>query len=174
MKLVYWLLILVAICVVTMLPSFLISRHYSFSKTKDYEKVKPKFSPPSIVFGIVWPVLYSLMSVSVWLVVFKTRSTPYRATVLVLYSLLLALSFSWIPLFYKKRYMSSLAVLLSMLTVSLVLWGLFIKLFPISAGLWAPLLVWLMFATQLNISVITNSKITDYKKAKVMDYLEKL
>lgn len=168
MKLGYWSLILFAILVVTILPSSLLARHYSFSNTKAYKSVKPKFSPPNIVFGIVWPVLYILMSLSIWFSLrtcFDSdgRNKGLGITIVVLYLVSLGLNFAWVPVFYKKDYMKSLSILLSLLCVSLVLFALLIKANPIACGLWAPYIAWLIFALQLNVAVITNSEIVSFK-----------
>jgi len=178
MKLGYWFLVLLAILVITILPSSLLARHYSFSKTNAYKSVKPKFSPPDIVFGIVWPILYVLMSLSIWFALRTTMDSPSKThglgiTIIVLYLVSLGLNFAWVPVFYKKDYMRSLGILLSLLCVSLVLFALLIKVNVIAGGLWAPYLAWLIFALQLNVAVVINSQNNDQLKSEAMKFISK-
>ncbi len=63
--------------------------------------------------------------------------------------------------------MVSISILLALLCVSLVLWALLIRVNPIAGGLWAPYIAWLIFAIQLNVAVVTQSKSNDAVKDKV-------
>lgn len=192
MKLGYWFIVLVALLVVTLLPSSLLARHYSFADSNAYKAVKPKFSPPNIVFGIVWPVLYVLMSVSVWFALRHTFDATPQAqqvaqppqaqqtqqqglgiSIVVIFAASLALNFAWVPVFYKKDYMGSLGILLGLLCVSLVLWVLLLKVNIIAGALWAPYLVWLVFALQLNVSVVIQSKSNDELKKQAYAFLDR-
>jgi len=177
MKIGYWLLVLLAILVFTLLPSFLVGYHYRIGKSKGYEAIKPKFSPPNAVFGIVWPILYTLMSVSLWLAYKSVVEKGNKLMVIpltILYVILYALNMAWIPVFFKEKYKKSLWILLGILVVALTLFAILLKVNTLSGALWTPLLVWLIFALNLNISVVVTNANNLMLQDKIEEKVERL
>ena len=73
------------------------------SKTKEFymSLAKPPLSPPSIVFPIVWSILYILMGISAYLI-YKS-SCRGRNKALYIYALQLIMNFIWTMLFFKLQ-----------------------------------------------------------------------
>ena len=65
------------------------------------EIIKPKFSPPSIAFPIVWTILYILMSISFYLVL-KSSNTDQKSS-LKIYLFQLIINSTWTLIFFGFR-----------------------------------------------------------------------
>ena len=64
---------------------------------------KPSFSPPSILFPIVWTILYTLMGISSY-IVFESQS-ELRKKSLVVYGIQLLINFIWPIIFFNAKYL---------------------------------------------------------------------
>ena len=115
--------------------------------------IKPALTPPSILFPIVWTVLYTLMGFSaarVWL----AEPSENRNRGLNLYVAQMIFNFFWSLIFFNAQAFGFAAIWL------LVLWLLvffmileFYKVDKLAALLQIPYLVWLTFAGYLNVAV---------------------
>lgn len=108
---------------------------------------KPRFNPPSRVFGPVWSVLYALMGVAFALVV----SERVDALAISVFALQLVLNALWTIVFFgARRIRRALVVIvalwLSILATILAFWPLSIT----AALLLVPYLAWVSFAALLN------------------------
>lgn len=115
--------------------------------------VKPPLSPPGWLFGIVWPVLYLLMAIAAY-IIYQTPKTAERSKALVLYWVQLLVNFLWPIVFFRfERYWASVAIilLLDVLVLMTTIWFYNIK--KIAGYLMIPYLLWILFATYLNIGV---------------------
>jgi len=115
--------------------------------------IKPSFNPPSYLFGPVWTALYVLMGVSMFLI-WNTPKTELRQKALALFGIQLFFNFWWSILFFSFH-----TIFLSVINI-LIIWvliiymiSLFKKIKPIAAYLQIPYLLWVSFATVLNISI---------------------
>jgi benzodiazapine receptor len=107
--------------------------------------------PPSIVFGIVWPILYLMIGVS-WLNTRYYKPEPITDALYVLLNVLLNL---WIVYYNcKKDIKGALYVLVLSILATLVL--IVYGNGCLSTYLLLPLLVWLLFATMLNYTEVQN------------------
>lgn len=115
--------------------------------------VQPPLSPPSIVFPIVWVLLFALMGVSAARVYLRPASKA-RSTGLLLYGLQLAFNFFWSFLFFQFQQFG-FALLWLVILWLLILWMVlaFRKVDPLAAWLQVPYLVWVAFAGYLNFGV---------------------
>ena len=114
---------------------------------------KPSFNPPSYLFGPVWTALYILMGVSMFLI-WNTPKTELRQKALAIFGIQLFFNFWWSILFFSFH-----TVFLSLIDI-LIMWfliiymiSLFKKIKPVAAYLQIPYLLWVSFATVLNISI---------------------
>jgi len=114
---------------------------------------KPPFNPPSYLFGSVWTALYILMGVSMFLI-WNTPKTKLRQKALAIFGIQLFFNFWWSILFFSFH-----TIFLSVVNI-LVMWFLIIfmitlfkKIKPVTAYLQIPYLLWVTFATVLNISI---------------------
>ena len=115
--------------------------------------VKPKLSPPGIVFPIVWTILYALMGFGAA----RIRLTPpsaERSRGINLFIAQLIVNFFW-PLIFFNAQAYGFAFLWLLLLWALVLWMILVwhKIDPLAAKLQIPYLVWLTFAAYLNFGV---------------------
>ena len=115
--------------------------------------LQPSFSPPSIVFPIVWAILFALMGIGasrIWLAppsAARTQST-------VLFLLQLAVNFFWSIIFFNMQAFGFAFVWLILLWI-LILWMIisFYKVDRAAAYLQIPYLLWVTFAAILNYAV---------------------
>ncbi len=117
---------------------------------------KPFWNPPNFLFGPVWTVLYTLMSVAAWLVWLR-RDAPGARSALWTYVGQLVLNAVWTPAFFGAYPLIGPAALwialgiIVALDVAILLTML--RFWPISraaAWLLVPYWAWVLFATTLN------------------------
>ncbi len=115
----------------------------------DYNSlVQPPLSPPSIVFPIVWTILYVLMGISYYLL--KNPSKKEK----IIYFVQLGVNALWSLFFFiGKFYLFSFIwiILLDVLVIFMI--GIFYQNSKISGYLQIPYLVWILFATYLNLGI---------------------
>lgn len=117
----------------------------------DYSNLnQPFLSPPKIVFPIAWTILYLLMGVSYFL--FRRKNENKETSIY--YYLQLIVNALWSVFFFvlKWRLFSIFWILLLIILVSITMYQ-FYKNEKISAYLFIPYLLWLFFATYLNIGI---------------------
>ena len=110
---------------------------------------KSSLNPPGYVFGIVWPILYILMSISAFRTFEETRN---------LFLLQLFFNAIWSWLFFAFH-MPVIALLNIWLLIGLNI-RLVINIFTIdsiSGFLFVPYIVWLFFASYLNLFIVINN-----------------
>jgi tryptophan-rich sensory protein len=111
--------------------------------------LKSELNPPGYVFGIVWPILYLLMSVS--------AHRTFKATKNVfLIQLFFNTIWSWL---FFSFHMPELALLNIWLLIFLNIKLLFqmIKIDKISGIIYIPYVIWLAFASYLNLFIVINN-----------------
>ena len=122
------------------------------SQFMDYNTLqKPPLSPPGFIFGIVWSILYLLMGIAYGMLVYKGKSD---AEVSKIYWTQLIINLIWPILFFvfKLRLFSSIwIIILLILVINMVI--KFYKKDKIIGYSQIPYLLWIMFATYLNIGV---------------------
>ena len=110
--------------------------------------VKPPLSPPSILFPIVWTILYILMGISAYLVY---RDSSIDSGALKIYALQLFINFVWPILFFVLNYrLLALIWIIILDIVVIIMIRKFYKINKTAAYLQIPYLVWVLFATYLN------------------------
>lgn len=114
---------------------------------------QPPFSPPPLVFPVVWSVLYALMGISAARVA-MTVSGRLRASCLSIFGLQLAMNFFWSILFFRYQLFGAALLWLAGLWIA-ILWMilLFRRVEKTAARLQIPYLVWVTFAGYLNLGV---------------------
>ena len=124
---------------------------FAISGSIDYNTLtKPPLSPPSIVFPIVWSILYLLMGISYYL--FKRNNNDN--TISFIYYLQLFVNAMWSIIFFlwELRFLAIIWILLLDVLVILLIY-LFSKKSKISSYLNIPYLIWILFATYLTIGI---------------------
>lgn len=112
---------------------------------------KPAISPPGIVFGIVWTVLFALMGFAGGRVTLAARAGQSRWKGLNLLIVQLAVNFCWPILFFNLRAYAFSHIWL-LLLLGLVVWMTleFRKADRLAALSQIPYIAWLCFAAVLN------------------------
>jgi tryptophan-rich sensory protein len=116
---------------------------------------KPAWTPPPLVFPVAWTLLYVLMAVSFWRLWNMEARPPARAKAMTWFLVQLALNALWSPVFFGWHgTRTALAVIIALL-IAIV--GTMIAAFRadrLAAWLLAPYLLWVAYATTINIGVV--------------------
>jgi benzodiazapine receptor len=111
--------------------------------------IKSPLNPPGYVFGIVWPILYLLMSISAFRTFDETKD-------LFLIQLLFNTLWSWLFFAFQMPFIALLNIwLLIYLNIKINL-----KMFyqdKLSGLLFIPYVLWLFFASYLNLFIVLNN-----------------
>ena len=112
------------------------------------------WSPPSYVFGIIWPVLYFLMTISFFLVWKNKNCYPY-CSALSFFLIQLMFNISWTTIFfYYKRTLLALIDIILIICFTIITYIKFTKINKIAAYLLIPYLCWLFVAFSLNMYIV--------------------
>lgn len=113
---------------------------------------KPPLAPPAWLFGVVWLILYALMGIAVYLIYTINCQPDDRRNALELFSWQLAVNLIWPICFFRLELFWAAVLIILILDVLVVLTILsFRKLDKNAAVLLIPYLLWILFATYLNI-----------------------
>ncbi len=115
---------------------------------------KPAFSPPSLVFPVVWGILFTFMGIGAARI-YRAPVSKARTCGLRLFFLQLAFNFLWSIVFFNLQAFTFAFFWLIALWV-LILWMTlcFYKVDRLSAWLQVPYLLWVAFAGYLNLGVV--------------------
>ena len=117
------------------------------------ELAKPSFTPPNWVFGPVWTVLYVMMGIAAWRV-WRTADRDTRRGPLTLFVLQLALNLGWSFVFFGLQKLGSAVAIVVVLDVGVIVTTLAFRTVDRAAALlMVPYLLWVGFATVLNIAI---------------------
>jgi benzodiazapine receptor len=116
---------------------------------------KPPFRPPNWVFGPVWTTLYAMMAIAMYTVSEKQPADHSVARVAqVLWGIQLVLNLLWSYLFFGRRSPLAGMIDIALLWVAIVLTTVaFAKVSRRAALLMLPYLLWVSFATVLNVEI---------------------
>ena len=116
---------------------------------------KSSLTPPGYIFSIVWPILYILMSISVWIIWNKEKKISFPIQ---LYIIQLIFNFAWVALFFKYHCINeSLFLLLFIWMLVFIMIEIFYSIDKIAGLLLVPYLIWLTFAFYLNYYIVKNN-----------------
>ena len=117
--------------------------------------ITPPLSPPSILFPIVWTVLYVLMGISsaiVWQRRSENIETADRG--LAYYAVSLAFNFAWSIIFFNfGRYLFAFLWIICLLYLIIRYTVIYKKISHGAAYLQIPYIIWVSFAGYLNFGI---------------------
>ncbi len=127
------------------------------SKSIDYNSLEqPLLSPPSILFPLVWTILYILMGVSYGIL--KNKGLTDKDVDLIYY-LQLAVNLIWPIAFFLLKFRIFAVIWIIILLILIIFMIIsFYKKEKISGILQIPYLIWTLFATYLNIAIYILNK----------------
>ncbi len=114
---------------------------------------KPSFSPPSWVFSPVWTVLYTLMGISLFLIL-KADNSKNKTLGLVFFTIQLVLNGLWSIVFFGlHQILLAFGVIIALLIFIILSIFEFYKVSKTSAYILIPYVIWVSFASVLNFSL---------------------
>ncbi len=122
------------------------------SNSMDYnDLIKPTLAPPEIVFPIAWTIIYLLIGISYTLL--KEKGEVPKETQQLYYTQLI-FNYLWTFIFFvfRLRLLSVLWIIILDVLVIIMTYQ-FYKQNKLSGILLIPYVLWLLFATYLNISI---------------------
>ena len=111
--------------------------------------VKSNLNPPGYVFGIVWPILYLLMGITFWRTYSVIKNLFYV-------QLFLNAIWSWLFFSFHLPLIALLDIWL-LIFINLKILLLISKEDKLAAFLFAPYIMWLFFASYLNLYIVINN-----------------
>lgn len=117
---------------------------------------KPPLIPPNEIFGPVWSILYLLIGIALFLVwvAKEPRKKSSKAAAYIWFGLQLVLNTLWSITFFGMQQPWLAAVVIGLLIISII--GTMITFYKYdkwASYLFVPYLLWVSFATYLNIGV---------------------
>jgi benzodiazapine receptor len=120
---------------------------------------KAFWTPPNVVFGPVWTVLYTLISVSAWLV-WRERGRVNVRPALTVYVIQLVLNALWTPFFFGLYPAAGVAALwialVIIVAIDVTVLVTMLRFWPVrrlAAVLLIPYWAWVLYATTLNVYI---------------------
>ena len=111
--------------------------------------IKSDLNPPGYVFGIVWPILYLLMGITAWRT-FEIIKNPFYI------QLFLNAIWSWLFFTFHLPLISLIDIwLLIYINIKIVFKVL--KIDKLAGLLYTPYILWLLFASYLNLFIVMNN-----------------
>lgn len=123
-----------------------------FEPGKWYDDLdKPRWTPPGILFPIVWTTLYLAMSFAAM----RVGMIEGSQQALALWAVQIALNTLWSPVFFGLKRMRAALIILAFLWLAVAATTLsFLRIDLLAGLLMAPYLLWVTIAGALNLSVL--------------------
>ena len=110
---------------------------------------KSDLNPPGYVFGIVWPILYILMMISAFISYEK---------IYIVFNIQLVFNAAWSWLFFKFQMpLVSLLDIYLLIALNIFILTLMFKESKLAFLLFIPYVVWISFASYLNLFIVINN-----------------
>ncbi len=111
---------------------------------------KPWFTPPRAIFAPVWTLLYITIAVVGW----RTFAHDPLGPAMIVWTIALALNFSWSPIFFGlNRPVAAFALIIALLAIIIYFILLAWPQDAVSALLFLPYAAWTLFAALLNAAI---------------------
>lgn len=123
------------------------------NKSIDYNYlVNPPLSPSSYLFPIVWSILYLLIGISYYIYRKNNNDDPLTIK---LYYIQLILNYLWSIIFFTLKLRTLAVIWIIVLAITIIyLMIRFYKEERTSFYLFIPYILWVLFATYLNIGIV--------------------
>ena len=118
-----------------------------------YQLLKPPLAPPDWIFPPVWSILYFSMLVALLLYLFKPVQN--KKSGYIYFAVQLILNLLWTPAFFYLQNIVLALIVIILLDIFVILTiKSFYKVSKISGLILIPYLIWILFATYLNIGYL--------------------
>jgi tryptophan-rich sensory protein len=118
---------------------------------------KSSLTPPGYVFSIVWPLLYCSLAILGYLL-YRKRKNSVIDKLFKLYWVQMILNWLWSPIFFNLH-LTGIALFILMLIVTITIY-IILKLIKLNSNygyIILPYLLWVCFATYLNIVIVATN-----------------
>jgi translocator protein len=111
---------------------------------------KPFFNPPNWIFAPVWTTLYVMIAVAGW----RIFMIDARHKVMTVWYIQMVLNFLWTPVWFGAHQLWLAYVIIMAMWLAIIAFMIMApRLDKVAAWLFAPYLVWVTFASMLNLSI---------------------
>lgn len=116
---------------------------------------KPSFTPPSWLFAPAWISLYFLMGIALFLIWSSSDSLKKRRPAFILFGLQLILNAFWSVAFFglQSPLLGLIVIIILWIFILLTIIGFF-KISKLAGWLLIPYILWVSFATALNLAIL--------------------
>lgn len=123
-----------------------------------YDLARSPLTPPGVVFGVVWGVVYVMIAAAGWMLWEISDDKGELNTAKAMYLLQVVCNWSWTPLFFyfQSVVLGFLALLLTAFYTAGTIFYAYDKA-RFSSQLLMPYLAWLLFALYLNLYMFLNN-----------------
>lgn len=123
------------------------------------ELIKPTWAPPSWLFGHVWTVLYFIIAITFTIVFYNVATKKIPLIIGLPFVLNLIFNFAFTPIQFglRNNFLASIDIILILFTLIWAIISVY-KYLPIISFLQIPYLLWVIFATVLQIKITILNK----------------
>lgn len=151
MKKINWKRLIVIIIITFVVGSFF--SFFTMNNMDTFKELEKPINVPSILFPIVWSILYLLMSISLYIVIDKNRNS------LIIYSIQLIINSLWTLIFFGfGAYLLAFIWIILLLIAIVIMIAKFYNIDKKAAYLNIPYLLWVLFAAYLNLGIYLLNK----------------
>jgi len=124
----------------------------TYNQYLDYKK--PPLAPPAYLFGIVWPILYTLIIISYGFIFYQAwkGNFAWPMTIPFIINIVANILFTYFQFALKKQTLATIDILIVLATIIITMvltWSSYRWVFYLQI----PYLLWVSFATYLQIAV---------------------
>ena len=146
--------------VIILISTFLIGGLFAFiirNNMQDYKGLIKPINVPSIVFPIVWSILYLLMSISCYIIAVSDSKEKNKC--IIIYYVQLIINSLWTLIFFGfKSYLIAFIWLILLIVFIVIMILNFYNVSKKAAYLQIPYLIWTVFAGYLNLGIYLLNK----------------
>lgn len=151
MKKINWKRLIVIIIITFVVGSFF--SFFTMNNMDTFKELEKPINVPGILFPIVWSILYLLMSISLYIVIYKNRNS------LIIYSIQLIINSLWTLIFFGfGAYLLAFIWIILLLIAIVIMIAKFYNIDKKAAYLNIPYLLWVLFAAYLNLGIYLLNK----------------
>ena len=121
--------------------------------SSEFDKfTKPTWTPPGVLFPIIWSILYVLMGISSSII--YESNTTYKKDALKIYAINILINGLWSILFFRfKLFFISFVTIIVLLALTIIMIIKYYKINKVAGLLQIPYLIWLCVALVLSYNV---------------------
>lgn len=124
-----------------------------FSSEWYYNLTRPILSPPDWIFAPMWTFLYILIIIA--LILYSITPAKNKKYGYIFFIIQILLNFSWSPIFFLMQNITLALIVIILLDIFVILTiRKFYSVSKISGIILVPYLIWILFATYLNIGYL--------------------